>query len=129
MNCTKWQSCFCNRQSKIETNILIILKFVHLPLVYQMGMKYDISLWFDNLASPIGGARFMNNGKSPILYKDGVGQYDASNQLIQEFICKYDVLRKLHMSDKTMAKALDKEVAYNGFYYRSIGYKLSVFPK
>jgi len=70
-----------------------------------------------------------NNGKSPILYKDGVGQYDASNQLIQEFICKYDVLRKLHMSDKTMAKALDKEVAYNGFYYRSIGSKLSVFPK
>jgi hypothetical protein len=27
------------------------------------------------------------------------------------------------MSDKTLAKALDKDVAYNGFYYKSIGSK------
>ena len=59
----------------------------------------------------------------PLLYKDGVGQYDENNQLIQEFICKYECLKRLKMSDKTLAKALDKNVLYNHFYYRSLGSK------
>lgn len=61
---------------------------------------------------------------NPILYKDGVGQFDNQNNLIQEFICKYDCIRTLHMSDKTLAKALDKNVSYNGYYYKSLGSKL-----
>lgn len=61
---------------------------------------------------------------NPILYKDGVGQFDNQNNLIQEFICKYDCIKTLHMSDKTLAKALDKNVSYNGYYYKSLGSKL-----
>ena len=30
------------------------------------------------------------------------------------------------MSDKTLAKALDKNVPYNNFYYKELGEKLSV---
>jgi phage anti-repressor protein len=60
----------------------------------------------------------------PLLYKNGVGQYDLQNNLIREFSCKYDCLKTLLMSDKTLAKALDKEKQYNGFYYKSIGSKL-----
>jgi phage anti-repressor protein len=60
----------------------------------------------------------------PLLYKNGVGQYDLQNNLIREFSCKYDCLKTLLMSDKTLAKALDKEKQYNGFYYKSIGNKL-----
>jgi hypothetical protein len=63
--------------------------------------------------------------QNPILYKDGVGQYDNNNILTQEFSCKYDCLRTLHMSDKTLAKALDKNIAYNGFFYKSLRSKLS----
>lgn len=62
--------------------------------------------------------------QDPILYKDGVGQYDGQNNLIREFICKYDCIKSLQISDKTLAKALDKEVSYNGYYYRSLGSKL-----
>lgn len=62
-------------------------------------------------------------GGEPILYKDGVGQYDSQKTLLREFLCKYDVIKTLSMSDKTLAKALDKDVAYNGFYYKSIGSK------
>lgn len=61
---------------------------------------------------------------NPILYKDGVGQFDNQNNLVQEFICKYDCIKTLHMSDKTLAKALDKNVSYNGYYYKSLGSKL-----
>jgi hypothetical protein len=60
----------------------------------------------------------------PLLYKNGVGQYDLQNNLIREFSCKYDCIKTLLMSDKTLAKALDKEKQYNGFYYKSIGNKL-----
>jgi hypothetical protein len=63
----------------------------------------------------------------PVLYKDGVGQFDAQNNMTREFICKYDCLKQLKMSDKTLAKALDKNIAYNGFYYKSIGSKTQCF--
>jgi hypothetical protein len=67
---------------------------------------------------------FIEKHGEPLLYKDGVGQYDAQNNLVREFICKYDCIRTLCMSDKTLAKTLDKSIAYNGFYYKSIGSKI-----
>jgi phage anti-repressor protein len=67
-----------------------------------------------------------NNGE-PILYKEGVGQFNEQNQLTREFVCKYDCIKSLRMSDKTLAKALDKNIAYNGFFYKSIGSKLKCF--
>jgi phage anti-repressor protein len=69
-------------------------------------------------------SRFSNN--TPILYKDGLGQFDSQNRMTQEFKCKYDCIRLLKMSDKTLAKALDKNVAYQGFYYKSLGSKLQI---
>jgi prophage antirepressor-like protein len=60
----------------------------------------------------------------PLLYKNGVGQYDLQNNLIREFSCKYDCLKTLLMSDKTLAKALNKNVPYNGSYFKEIGSKL-----
>jgi hypothetical protein len=62
----------------------------------------------------------------PLLYKNGVGQYDLDNNLVNEFACKYDCIRELKMSDKTLTKALDKDIQYNGFYYKSIGNKLKL---
>ena len=60
----------------------------------------------------------------PILYKDGIGQYTNENQLVKEFICKYDCIKQLKMSDKTLAKALDKNVMYNNFFFCRIGSKM-----
>ena len=65
------------------------------------------------------------NGK-PILYKEGVGQFNESNELVNEFTCKYDCIKSLNMSDKTLAKTLDKNIKYNGFYYKSLGSKLYI---
>ena len=61
---------------------------------------------------------------TPLLYKDGVGQYTHDNKLIKEFVCKYDCIKHLKMSDKTLAKALDKNAMYNDYYFRMIGSKL-----
>jgi len=62
----------------------------------------------------------------PLLYKDGVGQYDANNNLIAEFVCKYECIKQLKISDKTLAKTLDKIVMYNNFYFNRIGSKLQI---
>ena len=64
-----------------------------------------------------------NNNKEPLLYKNGVGQYNPENNLIQEFICKYDCIKSLHISDKTLEKALTKNILYNGNYFKYLGCK------
>ena len=63
--------------------------------------------------------------ESVLLYKNGVGQFDAQNVLVKEFTCKYDCLKSLNMSDKTLAKALDKNIPYKECYYKSIGERLT----
>lgn len=69
---------------------------------------------------------FEENNGEPILYKEGVGQYDNQNNLIKEFICKYDCIKQLKMSDKTLRKALDEKVMYNNYYFKYIGSKLKM---
>ena len=63
--------------------------------------------------------------ESVLLYKNGVGQFDVQNVLVKEFTCKYDCLKSLNMSDKTLAKALDKNIPYKDCYYKSIGERLT----
>jgi hypothetical protein len=70
-----------------------------------------------------------NNCLEPVLYKNGVGQYDANKNLVKEFICKYDCIKCLQISDKTLAKALDKHVMYNNTYFTYIGSKLSLIEQ
>jgi hypothetical protein len=65
-----------------------------------------------------------NNNQDPILYKNGIGQFDAENNLVKEFICKYDCIQTLHISEKTLQKALDKQVPYNGHMFKYLEPKL-----
>jgi prophage antirepressor-like protein len=68
--------------------------------------------------------KFEEKYGEPILYKDGIGQYDLNDNLIREFTCKYDCIRELKMSDKTLRKITLNKIPYNGYYYREIGEKL-----
>jgi phage anti-repressor protein len=65
-------------------------------------------------------------GGEPFLYKNGAGQFDAEHKLTKEFASKYDCIKQLKMSDKTLAKCYNKDIQYNGYYYKEIGSKLSV---
>ena len=71
---------------------------------------------------------FLNkhNLREIFLYKNGIGQYNSEQELIQEFICKYDCIKKLHISDKTLTKALTRNVAYNNNYFKPLGSKLQI---
>ena len=69
---------------------------------------------------------FENKYGKPILFKNGIGKYDENNNLLSEFICKYDCIKELKISDKTLNKALKNNVMYNNYYYKELGEKLSV---
>lgn len=71
--------------------------------------------------------KFEEKNGEPLLYKNGLGQYDLQNNLLREFSCKYDCLKTLMMSDKTLAKSLEKNIPYNGFYFKEIGSKLKIY--
>ena len=71
-------------------------------------------------------SKFEEINGAPILYKNGVGQYDTNNNLIKEFECKYDCIKSLAISDKTLTKALTKNMPYNGHYYKELGEKLKM---
>jgi prophage antirepressor-like protein len=70
--------------------------------------------------------KFEEKYSKPLLYKDGVGQYNENNELINEYKCKYDCIKELKISDKTLRKALENNTLYNGYYYRELGEKLSM---
>ena len=65
----------------------------------------------------------------PLLYKNGVGQYDLNYKLIKEFSCKYDCIRVVKMSDKTLAKALNNNIPYNNYYYKELGEKIRLIDE
>jgi hypothetical protein len=69
---------------------------------------------------------FEEKNGEPLLYKNGVGQFDTQNNLIREFSCKYDCIKELKMSDKTLSKCINNKVSYNGFYYKELGEKLII---
>jgi len=62
----------------------------------------------------------------PQLYKLGVGQYDLNKNLIREFSCKYDCIKGLSMSDKTLRKALETNKPYNEYFFKELPMKLKV---
>ena len=70
--------------------------------------------------------QFEDKYGEPILYKNGVGQYTHDNKLIKKFICKYDCIKQLKISDRTLRKALDNNILYNNNYFKYIGSNLVV---
>ena len=69
---------------------------------------------------------FIEKYGEPLLYKDGIGQFTHTNELIRKFTCKFDSIKQLQISDKTLAKVLDKPILYNNYYFKSIGSKLTM---
>jgi prophage antirepressor-like protein len=69
---------------------------------------------------------FVKEHGEPVLYKQGIGQYDMEGRIIKEYVCKYDCIKQLAMSDRTLSKALDTDAVYNGSIFRSLGEKLEI---
>ena len=78
---------------------------------------------FDSCEEDVKDKFNMRHGEF-ILYKDGAGQFDADNKLVQEFTSKYDCMTKLSICQKTFERAFNKELMYKGYYFRSMESRL-----
>jgi hypothetical protein len=65
------------------------------------------------------------HGKEPLLYKNGFGIFDSTGKMVREYACRYDCIRFEKISDKTIAKAIEKNVPYKDMYFRDLGEKVS----
>ncbi len=59
-----------------------------------------------------------------ILYKNGVGQFDKDNNLLQEFTSKYNCKTECGIGDKSLSKAIITNTMYNGYYYKYLEERL-----
>ena len=89
---------------------------LHNGFYYMLYENCDIKLRAD----------FVAKYGEPILYKTGVGQFNSEQKLIKEFVCKHDCIKQLQIGDKTLRKSLEKQIAYNTFYFKELDSKLKM---
>jgi hypothetical protein len=68
--------------------------------------------------------KFQIRHKNVLLYHDGIGQFDANHTLLAEFSSKFDCTARACISQKSLAKVLDKPLQYKEYYFKSLGEKL-----
>ena len=63
------------------------------------------------------------HGKEPLLYKNGFGIFDSTGKMVREYACRFDCIRFEKISDRTIAKAIEKNVPYKEMHFRDLGEK------
>lgn len=120
---TEILNVYLDRKTACAANGYKSISALDTPVKNETVTNGNYYMLFDKCAIGLQNSFIQTNGE-PLLYKDGVGMFNSENQLQQEFSCKYDAIKNLKMSDKTLAKALDKNIMYNNHYFKSIGSKL-----
>jgi len=67
--------------------------------------------------------RFQEKHGIIVLYHDGIGQYDSQHTLIAEFTSRFECTARAGISQKSLAKVLDKPLLYKEWYFKSLGEK------
>lgn len=70
--------------------------------------------------------KFQDRYGNILLYHDGIGQYDSKHNLLTEFVSKFNCTTHVGISQKSLAKVLDKPLQYKECYFKSLGEKLFV---
>ena len=70
--------------------------------------------------------KFQARHGNVLLYHDGIGQFDSNHTLLTEFASKFDCTSRSGISQKSLAKVLDKPNPYKEYYFKSLGEKLFV---
>jgi hypothetical protein len=81
---------------------------------------------YDNCSEELRNSFEASNNGYPILYRNGVGQYDENGNLIHIFLCKYYCCNILGISDKSLTKSIKNNLPYNGHFFREIGDRLMI---
>jgi hypothetical protein len=68
--------------------------------------------------------QFQKTHGNVLLYHDGIGQFDSNHTILTEFASKFDCTVRAGISQKSLAKVLDKPIPYKEYYFKSLGEKL-----
>ncbi|NBU33736.1 hypothetical protein EB118_06120 [bacterium] len=80
---------------------------------------------YDTISEDLQKAFLAKLGKERIvLYKNGIGQFDQSGVLINEFRSIHDCQTTLNVGNKSLSKALATGKAYNGYTYKHLQEKV-----
>jgi hypothetical protein len=121
---TEILNIYLDRKSAATNNGYESVSALDNPVKNGTLTKGNYYMLFDRCQNVLKQA-FIEKYGEPLLYKDGIGQFNSNGILVKEFICKYDCIKQLQMSDKTLTKALNKNIPYNGNYFKPIGSKLT----
>lgn len=83
---------------------------------------------FDDCDEQVRREFIIKNGE-PVLYRNGVGQYDLNGNLTKEFRSKHDCQIQLGLGNKTVCKGLETGKAYNDFYLKYLDDKIEILAK
>jgi hypothetical protein len=99
----------------------------HLDSYVKSGKKADGFYYslFDNLSDNLKKS-FIEKFGEPILYKNGVGQFDLNGNLIKEFRSKYNCQIQLGIGNKSVCKALETGKFYNDFLLKYLDDKVEI---
>lgn len=67
-----------------------------------------------------------NNNRPIVLYYNGIGQYDMNMNLINEYKSRNHCFKEYGISNKTLNKSIDKNLPYNGYFYKEICNKIMI---
>jgi len=120
---TEILNVYLDRKTAAKYNEYTSDSALDLPVKNSTLTNSHYYILYDKCDNPLK-TKFEEKYGEPFLYKAGLGQFNESNELVQEFFCKYDCIKRLRISDKTLKKTLDKNILYNNYYFKTIGTKV-----
>jgi hypothetical protein len=122
---TEILNVYLDRKTAAQFNCYLSSSALDNPVKNGTIANGNYYILYDNCDEDLISEFEEKNGK-PLLYKNGIGQFDNQNIMTNEFSCKYDCIKELKMSDKTLTKCINKNISYNGFFYKELGEKLKI---
>jgi len=120
---TKIMQVYLDRKTAAKLNGYTSMSALDNPVKNKTVTNNHYYVLYDKCDEPLIRSFVTEHGE-PILYKLGVGYFDINHELENEFVCKYDCIKQLKISDKTLAKTLDNNIMYNNHFFKTLPEKL-----
>jgi hypothetical protein len=124
-NKTKIMNVYLDRKTAAKENGYISLSALDNPVKNGTVTNGNYYILYDNCEDDLR-EKFEEEHGEPILYKDGIGQFDSNSNLLQEFTCKDKCGALLSISEKSLRKAIENNIMYNNCYYKKLGSKIKM---
>ena len=118
---TKIINIYINKKVAYKLNNIKSINAIDMSVKNETILQNNYYMYYDNC-----NEKLKNNFEIPILYTNGVGQFDENNILLREFRSKEECRLLLKISDKTIKKSIEQNIKYDNFYYKYLDKKIKI---